>query len=134
MSPDLAHENKKNSAVVVALISLAGTITAALIGAAAIYWRDKPPKPQPAFVICIKVESWNPQGRQPIKGSTVQLDLKGYRNTTTTDNVGCASFEIPDSLRGQRGTISVTTAEGKTKTINQDIRDSVMSIIFYPND
>jgi hypothetical protein len=133
---DLSKE--KNPAIKVALISFAGTILVAIIGAAVTLYikgEQHPSKSEEGvFSHCVKVEAWSDKGSQPIAGASVLLEIKNYRSTDTTDNTGCASFEIPNSLQNQRGRITVTTAEKRTKTINQDIRGSLTPIIFYPSD
>ena len=135
VSKELKSSNKKNQAVVAAWIGFAATIIAASIGAVVyLYNRPPAPKSEQHFSVCIKIELWSERGSQPIKGARAILELKGYRFATTTDDTGCANFEIPESLQGQRATITVTTPGGKTKTINEDIRGSSASIIFYPND
>ncbi|HEY6806167.1 MAG TPA: hypothetical protein VI306_21490 [Pyrinomonadaceae bacterium] len=127
--------NKSNPAIKAAWIGFAGAILAAMIGAAVV-WRHSPVPPpiSEQSHICIDVEQWSEQGSQPIKGATVELEINSYRYTSTSEDTGCASFEFPRSLLGQRGTIKVTTPEGRTKRITQDVRGPSATIIFYPNN
>jgi hypothetical protein len=86
------------------------------------------------FPYCVKVNSWNKDGGQPIVAARVSIRTKGYSSNATTESDGCANFEIPASLYNESGTITVTTAENRTQTITQNIRGPSISIIFNPND
>lgn len=133
-SKDRSSSSKKNNhPILVALIGAMAVISAALIGLNKI--AESPHQPQEgAFSYCVEVKAWSDKGSQPIVDASVTLDIKSYHLTKPTDKYGCASFEIPNSLQNERGTINVMTAEKRTQTINQDIRGSSTTILFNPND
>ena len=85
------------------------------------------------FPYCVKVEEWSNNGSKPMEGATVIIELKDFRGTGISDNSGCANFNIPSSLQGIRGNISVIAPKG---TINstQDIRSPSTTIVYYPKE
>lgn len=85
------------------------------------------------FPYCVKVVEWSDNGSKPIESATVTIELRGFRGTGISDNSGCANFNIPSSLQGIRGNISVAAPNGAMNS-TQDIRGPSTTIVYYPKE